>query len=289
MESSLNQLSLGLLVAIALILGLVIGSFLNVVILRLPKMLAASWKADCCDLLELDTGETASSFNLIFPSSHCPECQHKIRAWENIPLISYLLLRGRCSSCKTAISWRYPLVELVTGLLTAYLIFHFGASEQGLLALLFLWALIALTVIDIDTQLLPDNITLPLLWLGLLINSLGVFVPLSDAVYGAMAGYLSLWSVYWLFKLLTGKEGMGYGDFKLLAALGAWMGWQSLPLIILLSSFVGAVIGIAGILIQGRDKNIPIPFGPYLAIAGLITLLWGQQLTQYYLQAANLQ
>lgn len=290
MESQLSQLPLGLIVAFFGILGLVIGSFLNVVILRVPKMMTNSWRADCCDLLEMDTPTGGEEpFNLFVPASHCPSCGHKIRAWQNIPLLSYIFLRGRCANCQARISPRYPLVELVTGLLSAGVIFHFGPTEQGLFALFLLWGLIALTVIDIDTQLLPDNITLPLLWLGLIVNSAGMFVPLQDAVYGAVAGYLVLWSVFWVFKLLTGKEGMGYGDFKLLAALGAWMGWQSLPAVILLSSFVGAVIGIAGILIQGRDKNIPIPFGPYLAIAGLITLLWGEQLGQYYLQLANLQ
>lgn len=289
MEVFLAQLPTELLVFFALLLGLMVGSFLNVVILRLPKMMASSWKADCCELLELEHKVADTPYNLVVPGSHCPQCDHKIRPWENIPLLSYLWLKGRCSHCKTPISFRYPLVELVTGLLTAYLVFHFGPSNQGLLALLLLWGLIALTVIDIDTQLLPDNITLPLLWLGLIVNSAGVFVSLSDAVFGAVAGYLLLWSVYWAFKLLTGKEGMGYGDFKLLAALGAWLGWQALPTVILLSSFVGAAIGIAGILILGRDKNIPIPFGPYLAIAGLITLLWGQELSQYYLQITNLQ
>jgi leader peptidase (prepilin peptidase) / N-methyltransferase len=289
MEASLNQLPTALILAATLVLGLLVGSFLNVVILRLPKMLAKSWKADCCDLLEIANEETTTAFNLIFPGSHCLHCNHRIRAWENIPLLSYFWLKGRCSNCKTAISTRYPLVELATGLLTAYLAFHFGLTVQGLFALLLLWGLIALTVIDIDVQLLPDNLTLPLLWLGLLVNSAGVFVPLQDAVFGAVAGYLVLWVVYWLFKLLTGKEGMGYGDFKLLAALGAWLGWQALPMVVLLSSFVGAVIGIAGILLRGRDKNIPIPFGPYLAIAGLITLLWGEQLSLYYLQFMNLQ
>lgn len=289
MEATLSQLSTELLVISALVLGLVVGSFLNVVILRLPKMMAKSWKTDCCDLLEIANKEADTPYNLVVPGSHCPGCGHKIRAWENIPLLSYLWLRGRCSGCKTAISFRYPLVELVTALLTAYLAFHFGPTDQGLFALFLLWGLIALTVIDIDTQLLPDNITLPLLWLGLLVNSAGVFVSLPEAVYGAVLGYLALWSVFWLFKLVTGKEGMGYGDFKLLAALGAWLGWQSLPMVILLSSFVGAAIGIAGILIQGRNKNLPIPFGPYLAIAGLITLLWGEPLTQYYLQITNLQ
>lgn len=290
MQSSLNQFPTEFVVFTTLLLGLLIGSFLNVVILRLPRMMEKAWRNDCCELLDVDPQVAEQApFNLVVPASHCPQCDHKIRAWENIPVLSYLWLRGRCSSCKTGISIRYPLVELFTGLLSAYVIYHFGPNPQGAFALLLLWSLISLTVIDIDTQLLPDNITLPLLWLGLIVNMGGLFASVNDAVLGAVVGYLALWSVYWLFKLFTGKEGMGYGDFKLLAALGAWMGWQALPLVILLSSLVGAVIGIAGILIQGRDKSVPIPFGPYLAIAGLITLLWGDELTRYYLQFANLQ
>jgi len=251
-------------------------------------MMENEWKSDCCELLKIESSTPTEPFNLGFPNSHCPKCNHKIRPWENIPLISYLFLRGRCSSCKNSISIRYPIIELISGLLAGYVIFHFGATPQGLLTLLLLWALIALTVIDIDTQYLPDNITLPLLWLGILVNSFGVFTDISSSVYGAMAGYGVLWSVYWLFKLLTGKDGMGFGDFKLLAALGAWMGWEVLPIIIILSSLVGAVIGIAGILIQGRDKNIPIPFGPYLAIAGFIALLYGDKITQVYLSSVGL-
>lgn len=287
MELLLSQMPTWLLIGMSLLLGLVVGSFLNVVIVRVPKMMADSWKADCCELLELEA-PPQSTYNLLFPGSQCPKCGHRIRVWENIPVLSYLFLRGRCSSCQTRISIRYPLVEIATGLLSVLVLLHFGWTAQGVLGLFLVWALIALTVIDIDTQLLPDKITLPLLWLGLLVNSAGVFVSLEDAVYGAAAGYLLLWSVYWGFKLLTGKEGMGYGDFKLLGALGAWMGWQALPMIVLLSSLVGAVIGIAGILIQGRDKNIPIPFGPYLAIAGFITLLWGDKLLQAYLQFAGI-
>lgn len=284
MEALLNQMPIGLMIGIALVLGLAIGSFLNVVIVRLPKMMTNSWKADCCELLELEPPPQQSTFNLLLPASECPSCGHQIRPWENIPVLSYLFLRGRCSACRSRISIRYPLIELATGILSVLVLLHFGWTAQGMLGLVLVWALIALTGIDIDTQLLPDKITLPLLWLGLLANSAGAFVSLEDAVYGAAAGYLLLWSVFWGFKLLTGKEGMGYGDFKLLAALGAWMGWQALPTIVLLSSFVGAVIGIAGILIQGRDRNIPIPFGPYLAIAGFITLLWGDNLLQMYLQ-----
>lgn len=297
MPDTLTQLPPGLIITSAVILGLLVGSFLNVVIYRLPVMLQRDWKADCCELLEIENSDDNSSgnnqpeaaFNLIVPRSRCPHCQRQIRARENIPVISYLLLRGRCSGCKNPISIRYPLIELVTGLLSGIIVWQFGTTALGLLLLIFTWSLIALTMIDIDTQLLPDSITLPLLWLGLLANSAGLLVPLQDAVLGAAAGYLVLWVVFWLFKLVTKKEGMGYGDFKLLAALGAWLGWQALPLIIILSSFVGAAIGITAILIQGRDKNIPIPFGPYLAIAGIIALLWGEQITHYYLQLSNLQ
>lgn len=287
MDFLLSQMPTWLMVGIAALLGLVVGSFLNVVIVRLPKMMSNSWRADCCELLELEP-PARSTYNLLLPASECPKCGHRIRAWENIPVLSYLFLRGRCSECRNPISIRYPLIEVASSILSVLVLLHFGWTAPGVMALFLLWALIALTVIDIDTQLLPDNITLPLLWLGLLVNSAGVFVSLEDAVYGAAAGYLLLWSVYWIFKLLTGKEGMGYGDFKLLAALGAWMGWQALPLIILLSSAVGAVIGIGGILVLGRNKNIPIPFGPYLAIAGFIALLWGDSLLQMYLQFANI-
>lgn len=284
-----EQLPAEFLISIFVILGLIVGSFLNVVILRLPKMMENSWRADCCELLDVTSTTPTEPFNLISPASHCPQCNHKIRAWENIPVVSYLVLKGRCSGCSNKIPLRYPLVELATGLVSGLVAFQLGATTAALLALVLVWSLVALTMIDIDTQLLPDNITLPLLWLGLIASSFGLFTNLNDAVYGAIAGYLSLWSVYWLFKLLTKKEGMGFGDFKLLAALGAWMGWQMLPLIIILSSLVGAVIGIAGILIHGRDKNIPIPFGPYLAIAGIIALFWGADISQFYLQATNLQ
>lgn len=275
-----------------LIIGLLVGSFLNVVIYRLPKMMEAEWRQQCTDLLCTDETDSAkpisddekkAPFNLAFPTSHCPACNHSIKPWENIPVISYLLLRGKCSACKAPISLRYPTIELVTGLLSVCVIYFFGLSYTGLAALVFTWSLIALTMIDVDTQLLPDDITLPLLWLGLIVNSFGLFVPLQDAIWGAIGGYLSLWSIYWLFKLVTGKEGMGYGDFKLLAALGAWMGWQFLPQIILLSSFVGAFLGITMIIIKGRDKNIPIPFGPYLAIAGWIAFVWGEHINRTYL------
>lgn len=275
-----------------LFLGLLVGSFLNVVIYRLPKMMERDWQEQCRDFLENDSNPASlptnnsnrEPFNLMVPASTCPHCGHKIRAWENIPIISYLFLKGKCSNCNSGISIRYPTIELVTGLLSVAVIYYVGINWNGLAALVFTWSLIALTMIDVDTYLLPDDITLPLLWLGLIVNSLGCFTDLPSALWGAIAGYLSLWSVYKLFKLITGKEGMGYGDFKLLAALGAWMGWQMLPQIILLSSLVGAVIGIAMIVVRGRDKNIPIPFGPYLAIAGWIAFVWGDMINQSYLK-----
>ena len=264
------------------LLGLCVGSFLNVVIHRLPKMMEQEWHAQCADL----RGETVPagvSLSLARPRSRCPSCGHQITALENIPVISYLLLKGRCSACGTPISLRYPLIEIATGLLSAYIAWHFGATAQGVGALLLVWSLIALAAIDLDTQLLPDAITLPLLWLGLVFNLFATYSDLSTAVIGAMAGYLALWSVFWLFKLATGKEGMGYGDFKLLAALGAWLGWQMLPAIILLSSIVGATVGITLIVAARHGRNVPIPFGPYLAAAGIIALLWGQQITRSYL------
>ena len=274
--------SLGGLAAVAGLLGLCVGSFLNVVIHRLPKMMEQDWHAQCADLRG-ETPSTATALTLARPRSRCPACGHQITALENIPIISYLLLRGRCSNCGTSISPRYPVVEAVTGLLSAYAVWHFGPTLQGAGALLLIWALIALTGIDFDTQLLPDSITLPLLWLGLAFNLAGTYVDLFSAVIGAMVGYLTLWSVFWLFKLATGKEGMGFGDFKLLAALGAWLGWQMLPAIILLSSIVGAVVGISLIVATRHGRNTPIPFGPYLAAAGIIALFWGPQLTRSYL------
>lgn len=278
----------GFFIMIATILGLLVGSFLNVVIYRLPIMLKNSWRNECCELLEMDHSEQSPGFNLIKPDSHCPSCNTPIKPWQNIPVVSFLLLRGRCAHCQVAISPRYPIIELVTGLMSGYIAFAFGYSEQALAAMLLTWFLIALTMIDIDHQLLPDNMTLPLMWIGILLNSQGVFTGLASSVFGAVAGYMVLWTVFWTFKLITGKEGMGFGDFKLLAALGAWMGWQALPLIIILSSLVGAIIGVAAILIMGKDKNIPIPFGPYLAIAGWIALLWGDMITSSYLQFAGI-
>ena len=265
------------------ILGLLVGSFLNVVIYRLPKMMERDWHAQCAELGG-QTPEKAPPFNLLVPRSACPHCGHAISALENIPVLSYLFLHGKCKGCGAAISPRYPVVEAISGILSAYAAWHFGFGLAGSAAIVFVWALIALTFIDFDTQLLPDDITLPLLWLGLLLNLNGVFTSLPNAVVGATVGYLVLWSVYWLFKLATGKEGMGYGDFKLLATIGAWLGWTMLPLVILLSSLVGAVVGIILIVFAKHGRHIPIPFGPYLAGGGLIALFWGQTLTQSYLQ-----
>ena len=266
------------------LLGLMVGSFLNVVIHRLPIMMERDWAAQCAEL----KGEAAPAFeplSLARPRSRCPQCGHSITALENIPLVSWLLLRGRCKGCAAPISLRYPLVEALTGLLFAFAAWHFGFTAAGLGAMVLIAALLALTAIDFDTQLLPDDITLPLLWIGLALNAFNVYTDLKSAVIGAMAGYLSLWGVYWLFKLFTGKEGMGYGDFKLLAALGAWLGWQMLPLTILLSSLVGAVVGISLMTFARHGRNVPIPFGPYLAAAGAIALVWGKPLTRAYLGA----
>ncbi|MEZ5548663.1 MAG: A24 family peptidase [Pseudomonadales bacterium] len=280
------------LVAVTGLLGLLVGSFLNVVIYRVPLMLQREWESQCQEFIsENDSAAVATNpapFNLLHPSSHCPHCEAPIRAWQNIPIISYLFLGGRCAQCKTSISIRYPIIEAITGILSCVAVWYFGATWQAAAMLLLSWALIALTMIDFDHQLLPDNITLPLLWLGLVANSFGLFCTLPDALWGAIFGYLSLWSIYWGFKLLTGKEGMGYGDFKLLAMLGAWFGWQLLPMIILLSSLVGAVVGIFIMILKHKGKSVPIPFGPYLAAAGWIAALWGEQLTQAYLKFAGL-
>ena len=267
---------------VALIVGLCVGSFLNVVIHRLPLMMEHDWQQQCSELHGQTAAENAP-LTLSRPASRCPHCGHRIGALDNIPLLSWLLLKGKCRGCQAPISIRYPAVELLTGLLSAGLAWHYGFGMAALGALLFLWAMIALTFIDADTQLLPDAITLPLLWLGLLFNLGATYVPLDQAVVGAVAGYLSLWSVYWLFKLATGKEGMGFGDFKLLAAIGAWAGWQALPVTILLSSVVGAVIGIALMIAAKRGHSVPMPFGPYLAIAGTLALVYGQELNRIYL------
>ncbi len=266
---------------VAGVLGLLIGSFLNVVIYRIPKMM----QRESDNYVAHESGQElphTDRFNLIVPRSACPHCGHKITALENIPVISYLFLGGKCSECKAGIPLRYPVIELFSGLLSAFLIWRFGSGLTGLSTLVFAWLLIAMTCIDLDTQLLPDDLTYLLLWCGLLVNLNGAFVPLSDAVIGAAAGYLSLWSIYWLFKLSTGKEGMGYGDFKLLAALGAWLGWTMLPAIILLSSAVGAVIGIGMIICAKHGRDKPIPFGPYLAAAGLLALLYRKPISQFF-------
>ena len=271
------------------VLGLTVGSFLNVVIYRLPVMMQREWRQDCLEFLEQPAEAGAEKFTLSTPRSRCGVCGHQITALENIPVLSYLWLKGRCAGCQTPISKRYPVIEIMTALLSVIVAWQFGFSWQCLAALCLTWALIALSVIDFDHKLLPDDITLSFLWIGILLNLFGLFTDPTSSIIGATAGYLSLWSVYWAFKLLTGKEGMGYGDFKLLAMLGAWMGWQSLPGIVLLSSFVGAIIGISLIVFRGRDKNIPIPFGPYLAIAGWIYLLWGDQITQLYFSIAGIR
>jgi leader peptidase (prepilin peptidase)/N-methyltransferase len=272
------------------ILALIAGSFLNVVILRLPVMMDREWRRNCTQLMEpsqTTPDDAQASLSLAFPPSTCPRCGHRIRPWENVPVLSWLVLRGRCTSCRKPISIRYPLIEAATAIISVAVALRFGVDWKLPAALTLTWAMIALTVIDIDHQLLPDDITLPLLWAGLIVNSQALFVPLHEAVWGAVAGYLSLWSVYWAFKLVTGKEGMGYGDFKLLAALGAWMGWKALPMIIVLSSLVGAVVGMTLILTLGRDRNLPIPFGPYIAIAGWIALVFGDELQSRYWAMAH--
>ena len=289
----LLQQSPATLTTICFLLGLLVGSFLNVVIYRLPLMLQRDWRQQCCEFLEIEDPQTKNKnkalswtkLSLVKPASYCPQCQHKIRAWENIPLLSYALLGGKCANCKVRIPARYPALELATGLLSALVAVNFGATWLTLALLLFVWALISLTVIDFDHQLLPDDITLPLLWLGLAVNTqeLGTGVTTQDSVLGAIVGYLSLWSLYWVCKLATGKEGMGYGDFKLLAALGAWMGWQALLPVIFLSSLVGATFGVGSILLMGRDKSAPMPFGPFLAGAGLIMMIWGDQFDPLYI------
>ncbi len=276
--------SLPWLVFFTVIIGLLVGSFLNVVIYRLPIMMEREWRQECTAFLELDTPQTTTleAFNLIVPLSRCPHCQAPIRAYQNIPVISYLFLQGKCAHCKGAISIRYPLIEAFTALCSGLVAYHFGYEVNLGWALLLTWALIALSFIDIDKQLLPDSITLPVLWLGLVLSLFEIFVDSHTSIIGAVAGYLSLWFVFQVFKLVTGKEGMGYGDFKLLALLGAWLGWQYLPLIILLSSLVGAVIGIAMVLLLGKDRRIPIPFGPYLAAAGWLAMLWGNEMIKWY-------
>ncbi|WP_288374240.1 A24 family peptidase [uncultured Pseudomonas sp.] len=273
----------GFFLASAAVLGLLVGSFLNVLVHRLPVMLERQWQNEAREVLGMPV-QAHERFDLCLPASHCPSCGHRIRAWENIPVVSYLALRGRCSACKGRISPRYPLVELACAGLSLVVAWHFGVSVQALLALVLTWCLLALSLIDAEHQLLPDVLVLPTLWLGLVVNAFGLFVPLADALWGAVVGYLSLWSVYWLFRLVTGKEGLGYGDFKLLALLGAWGGWQVLPLTLLLSSVVGAVIGLCLLRLRKASLGTTMPFGPYLAIAGWIAWLWGDEIYASYMQ-----
>jgi leader peptidase (prepilin peptidase)/N-methyltransferase len=265
-----------------------VGSFLNVLIYRLPAMMQTGWRRECLEFLQLPAEAQGETFNLLWPGSRCPACKNEIKAYQNIPVLSYLWLRGKCGHCAVSISLRYPLIEAFTGLCSALVAWHFGYGLPLLFGLLLTWSLIALSFIDIDHQLLPDSITLPMLWLGLFLSLFSIYTDSHASIIGGVAGYLSLWSVYHLFKLLTGKEGMGYGDFKLLALLGAWLGWQFLPLIIILSSLVGALIGIAMIVFRQHDVSRPIPFGPYLAAAGWLALIWGNDLNRLYLDFVGL-
>jgi len=272
----------GIFYTFVVLVGLSVGSFLNVVIYRFPLMMENDWKSQCRELLELDE-VSQEKITLSKPASTCPHCGHKIRAWENIPVISYLILKGKCSKCKSSISPQYPLIELLTGCLSLAVAIKFGVSWQTLFALVLTWSLVSMSVIDIHKQILPDDITLPILWLGLLISTYSIFTDPVSSIIGAAAGYMILWCVYQLFKLLTGKEGMGFGDFKLLALFGAWFGWELLPLTIILSSATGAIIGILMIVVKKHEKSTPIPFGPYLAIAGWISMMWGSQIMHWYL------
>ena len=277
-------LSPGAFIACALVLGLLVGSFINVLAWRLPKMLEQDWQAQARELLGLPAPAKGPVYNLMLPRSHCPHCQHTLRAWENIPLLSYLMLRGKCSQCKTVISPRYPLTELTCAVLSGVVAWHFGLSPQAGWMLLLTWGLLGICLIDLKHQIVPDVLVLPLLWLGLLLNTLDIFTSLTQAVWGAALGYLSLWSIFWLFKLLTGKDGMGYGDFKLLALFGAWGGMAILPLTIVLSSLLGAMVGLVLLALRRAQASTPIPFAPYLAIAGWIALLWGGQMADFYWQ-----
>ncbi|PSJ18300.1 prepilin peptidase [Nitrosomonas supralitoralis] len=278
---TLLQESPALFVSLIAFLGLMIGSFLNVVIYRLPEMIKRDWLQQCAEL-QGQENKTLPTFNLITPRSACVHCGHNLSAWENIPVVSYLFLRGRCSQCNAHISPRYPIVEVLTALMSGFVAWHYGYGLTTIAALIFVWALIVLAVIDLNTQLLPDDITLPLIWVGLLVNMNNGFTDIQSAVIGAVVGYLSLWSIYWCFKLVTGKEGMGFGDFKLLSAIGAWLGWSMLPLVILFSSLVGTVVGVGLIIAAKLNKNIPIPFGPYLVGGAIIALFWGEKLNHAY-------
>ena len=275
--------------ACAVVLGLLVGSFLNVVALRLPVMMERAWRRECAELAgDFGAATPEEPLSLLQPPSRCPHCGHGIRAWENVPVLSWMLLRGRCSACAKPISIRYPVIEVLTGLLSWAVAWQIGWGWPLAGALLLTWALIALSLIDVDHQLLPDQITLPFLWLGLLVNAFNVFTDPVSAILGAVAGYLSLWTVYQIFKRLTGKEGMGYGDFKLLALFGAWLGWQVLPQIVLISALVGSVVGVTLIGLRRHERSVPIPFGPYLAAAGWIALLWGERINATYLHLAGI-
>ncbi|MPR04799.1 prepilin peptidase [Pseudomonas sp. MAFF 212408] len=276
-----------LFVAIALLLGLIVGSFLNVLVWRLPKMLERDWRAQALEVLGLPAEPAQPTYNLMYPHSCCPHCSQPIRPWENIPLLSYVILRGRCAQCHKPISARYPFTELACALISATVAWHFGFGWQAGAVLLLSWGLLAMSLIDIDHQLLPDVLVLPLLWLGLIVNGLDGLVPLHEALWGAVSGYLSLWTVFWLFKLITGKDGMGYGDFKLLALLGAWGGWQILPMTLLMSSLLGVAAGLILMRLRKSKASTPMPFGPCLAIGGWIALLWGGQITDFYLQSVG--
>ncbi|MGO3531725.1 prepilin peptidase [Pseudomonas helleri] len=277
-------LSPGAFIACALVLGLLVGSFINVLAWRLPKMLEQDWQTQARELLGLPAPAKGPVYNLMLPRSHCPHCQHPLRAWENIPLLSYLVLRGKCSQCKTAISLRYPLTELTCAVLSGVVAWHFGLTPQAGWMLLLTWGMLGICLIDLKHQIVPDVLVLPLMWLGLLLNTFETFTSLTQAVWGAALGYLSLWSIFWLFKLLTGKDGMGYGDFKLLALFGAWGGMAIVPLTIVLSSLLGALVGLALLAMRRAQASTPIPFAPYLAIAGWIALLWGGQMADFYWQ-----
>jgi len=273
----------GIFYTFVVFVGLSVGSFLNVVIYRFPLMLENDWKSQCRELLEIKETSIETAITLSKPASTCPQCGHKIRAWENIPLLSYIFLKGKCSDCQAHISIQYPLIEFLTGVLSLAVALKFGVSWQTLFALILTWSLVAMSVIDIHKQILPDDITLPVLWLGLLLSIFNIYIDPANSIIGAITGYMILWSVYQLFKLITGKEGMGYGDFKLLALFGAWFGWTFIPLIIILSSASGAIIGIAMMLFNKQERSTPIPFGPYLAIAGWIAMMWGEQIIHWYL------
>jgi leader peptidase (prepilin peptidase) / N-methyltransferase len=275
------------LITMAAVLGLIVGSFINVLVWRLPKMLDREWRAQALEVLGLPAEPAEPTYNLLHPNSCCPRCGHAIRPWENIPVLSYLALRGRCAHCRGAISARYPFTELACGLTSALVAWHFGFGWQAGAVLVVSWGLLAMSLIDADHQLLPDVLVLPLLWLGLIVNGFGLLTTLPDALWGAVLGYMSLWSVFWLFKLVTGKDGMGHGDFKLLALLGAWGGWQMLPMTLLMSSLVGVFIGLILMRVRKAQVSTPMPFGPYLAIAGWIALLWGGQITDFYLQSVG--